>query len=171
MYRRDQYRDSRHSGAISLSMVYGSAVPATGRFRRQIGTESCLLPVQPTPSLPYLPSALAFIKITTDFTLNASLLSLIIGISKALNLNVGALLNASVLSLIVRVSKALNFNIRALLKAGDSPFKASDSFLKASKSRISSPRAPSFPSSSLLKVSRSLLKVAFPYIRYLLRLL
>ena len=40
-YRRDQYRNSRHSGAISLSMVCGSAVPAQGRFRRQIGTESC----------------------------------------------------------------------------------------------------------------------------------
>ena len=34
-------RNSRHSGAISLSMVCGSTVPASDRFRRQIGTESC----------------------------------------------------------------------------------------------------------------------------------
>ena len=40
-YRHDRYRNSRHSGAISLSMVYGSIVLAQGRFRRQIGTESC----------------------------------------------------------------------------------------------------------------------------------
>ena len=40
-YQRDQYRNSRHSGAISLSMVCGSTVLAQGRFRRQIGTESC----------------------------------------------------------------------------------------------------------------------------------
>jgi hypothetical protein len=41
VYRYDWYRNSRHSGAISLSMVCGSIVPAQGRFRRQIGTESC----------------------------------------------------------------------------------------------------------------------------------
>ena len=41
-YQRDQYRNSRHSGAISLSMVCGSAVPVQGRFRRRIGTNSCL---------------------------------------------------------------------------------------------------------------------------------
>ena len=41
-YRRDQYRNSRHSGTISLSMVCGSMVLAQGRFRRQIGTNSCL---------------------------------------------------------------------------------------------------------------------------------
>ena len=29
-YWRDQYRNSRHSGAISLSMVCGSTVPASG---------------------------------------------------------------------------------------------------------------------------------------------
>ena len=40
-YRYNQYRNSRHSGAISLSIVYGSTVLAQGRFRRQIGTESC----------------------------------------------------------------------------------------------------------------------------------
>ena len=40
-YLRDQYRNSRHSGAISLSMVYGSIVLAQGQFRRQIGMESC----------------------------------------------------------------------------------------------------------------------------------
>ena len=40
-YWCDQYRNSRHSGAISLSMVCGSTVLAQGRFRRQIGTESC----------------------------------------------------------------------------------------------------------------------------------
>ena len=40
-YRRDQYHNSRHSGAIGLSMVYGSTVLAQGQFRRQIGTESC----------------------------------------------------------------------------------------------------------------------------------
>ena len=40
-YRCNQYRNRRHSGAISLSMVCGSTVLAQGRFRRQIGTESC----------------------------------------------------------------------------------------------------------------------------------
>ena len=40
-YRCDQYRNSRHSGAISLLMVYSSIVLAQGRFRRHIGTESC----------------------------------------------------------------------------------------------------------------------------------
>ena len=40
-YWRDQYRNSRHSGAISLSMICGSTVLAQGRFRRQISTESC----------------------------------------------------------------------------------------------------------------------------------
>ena len=40
-YRRDQYRNSRHSGAIGLSMVCGSTVPVQGRFRRRISTESC----------------------------------------------------------------------------------------------------------------------------------
>ena len=33
--------DCRHNGIIVQSMVYGSTVPAQGRFRRQIGTESC----------------------------------------------------------------------------------------------------------------------------------
>ena len=42
VYRRDQYRNSRHSGAIGLSMVCGRAVLAQGRFRRRIGTNSCL---------------------------------------------------------------------------------------------------------------------------------
>ena len=42
VYQRDQYRNSRHSGAIGLSMVCGSAVLAQGRFRRCIGTNSCL---------------------------------------------------------------------------------------------------------------------------------
>ena len=41
-YQRDQYRDSRHSGAISLSMVYGSTVLAQGHFYRRISTNSCL---------------------------------------------------------------------------------------------------------------------------------
>ena len=53
VYWRDQYRNSRHNGAISLSMVCGSTVPAIGLFRwqynasnrvifrRQISTESC----------------------------------------------------------------------------------------------------------------------------------
>ena len=41
-YQRNQYRNSRHSGAISLSMVCGRAVLAQGRFRRHIGTNSCL---------------------------------------------------------------------------------------------------------------------------------
>ena len=40
-YRCYQYRNSRHSGAISLSMVCGSIVLAQGRFHRQIGMESC----------------------------------------------------------------------------------------------------------------------------------
>ena len=40
-YQYNQYRNSRHSGAISLSMVYGSTVLAQSRFCRQIGTESC----------------------------------------------------------------------------------------------------------------------------------
>ena len=42
VYQRDQYRNSRHSGAIGLSMVYGSTVLAQGQFRRRIGTNSCL---------------------------------------------------------------------------------------------------------------------------------
>jgi hypothetical protein len=41
VYQRDQYRNSRHSGAIGLSMVCSSTVLAQGQFRRQIGTESC----------------------------------------------------------------------------------------------------------------------------------
>ena len=41
VYQRNQYRNSRHSGAIGLSMVCGSTVLAQGQFRRQIGTESC----------------------------------------------------------------------------------------------------------------------------------
>ena len=41
-YRRDQYCNSRHSGAISLSMVYSSMVLVQGQFCRQIGMESCL---------------------------------------------------------------------------------------------------------------------------------
>ena len=150
--------------AQSLSVWGSSTVPATGRFRRQIGTESYLLPIQPAPSFPYLPSALAFIKITTNFALNAGVLSLIISVGEALNLNVRAILDASVLGLIIGVSKALNFNVGALLKASDSP-------LKASESGISSLRALSFPSSSLLKVGGSLLKITLSYIRYLLRLL
>ena len=59
-YRHESNLDRRHTGtiiwlvdcrrisAISLSIVYGSAVPAQGRFRRQIGTESCLCPYIPT---------------------------------------------------------------------------------------------------------------------------
>ena len=42
VYWCDQYRNSRHSGAIGLSMVCGSTVLAHGRFCRQISTESCL---------------------------------------------------------------------------------------------------------------------------------
>ena len=41
-YQRDQYRNSRHSGAISLSLLCGSMVLAQGQFRRRIGTNSCL---------------------------------------------------------------------------------------------------------------------------------
>ena len=37
-YRCDQYRNSRHSGAIGLSMVCGSTVLAQGWFRMHIGT-------------------------------------------------------------------------------------------------------------------------------------
>jgi hypothetical protein len=33
-YWRDPYRNSRHSGAISLLMVYSSTVLAQGRFYR-----------------------------------------------------------------------------------------------------------------------------------------
>ena len=42
-YQRDQYRDSRHSGAISLSMVCGSTVLAQGRSGGSIlpATGSC----------------------------------------------------------------------------------------------------------------------------------
>ena len=101
--------------------------------------------------LPCLPFALTSVKSTTNFTLDASVLSLIIKIG---------------------VGKALNFNIRALLKASNSPFKISEfkissfktlsflnsSLLKTSKSGISSLRALSFPNSSLLKVSRFFLK-------------
>ena len=39
-YQHNRYRNSRHSGAISLLIVCGSTVPAQGRFRRQIGTKS-----------------------------------------------------------------------------------------------------------------------------------
>ena len=39
-YWHNQYRNSRHSGAISLLIIYGSTVPVQGRFRRQISTES-----------------------------------------------------------------------------------------------------------------------------------
>ena len=39
-YRRDPYRNSRHSGAISLSIVCGSMVLALGQFCRQISIES-----------------------------------------------------------------------------------------------------------------------------------
>ena len=42
MYQRDQYRNSRYSGAIGLSMVCGSTVLVQGQFRRRIGTNSCL---------------------------------------------------------------------------------------------------------------------------------
>ena len=42
MYRHDQYRNSRHSGTIGLSIVCGSAVPVQGRFRRRISTNSYL---------------------------------------------------------------------------------------------------------------------------------
>ena len=41
-YWRDQYRNSRHSGAISLLMVYSSTVLAQGWFCRRISTNSCL---------------------------------------------------------------------------------------------------------------------------------
>ena len=41
-YRRDQYHNSRHSGAISLSMVCGSTVLVQGQFCRRISMESCL---------------------------------------------------------------------------------------------------------------------------------
>ena len=63
--------------------------------------------------LPCLPSTFASITITTNFTLNASVLGLVVG-----------------------VGKALNFNIRALLKASNSLLKASDSLLKASDCRV-----------------------------------
>ena len=58
--------------------------------------------------LPCLPSALASVKTTTNFALDAG-----------------------VLGLVIRVGEALNFNIRALLKA-------SNSLLKASNCRVSS---------------------------------
>ena len=41
-YRCDQYHNSRHSGAISLSMVCGSTVLAQGQFCRRISMNSCL---------------------------------------------------------------------------------------------------------------------------------
>ena len=53
--------------------------------------------------LPCLPSALAFIKTTTNFTLNAG-----------------------VFGFIIRVNKALNFNIKALFKANNSLLKTSN---------------------------------------------
>ena len=40
-YPRDQYHNSRNSGAISLLMVCGSMVLVQGRFCRQIGMEFC----------------------------------------------------------------------------------------------------------------------------------
>ena len=45
--------------------------------------------------LPCLPSTLASVKTITNFALNAGVLGLIIRVSKALNLNIGALLKAS----------------------------------------------------------------------------
>ena len=63
--------------------------------------------------LPCLPSALASVKITTNFALNASVLGLVVG-----------------------VGEALNFNIRALLKASNSLLKANNSLLKAGDCRI-----------------------------------
>ena len=42
-----------------------------------------------------LPSALAFVKITINFALDAGVLSLVVGVGEALNLNIGALLKAS----------------------------------------------------------------------------
>ena len=45
--------------------------------------------------LPCLPSALAFVKTTTNFALDAGVFSLVIGVGEALNLNIGALLKAS----------------------------------------------------------------------------
>ena len=44
--------------------------------------------------LPCLPSALASVKTTTNFTLDAGVLGLVIGVGEALNLDVGALLKA-----------------------------------------------------------------------------
>ena len=41
-YQRDQYCNSRHSGAISLLMVCSSIVLAQSQFRRQISIKSCL---------------------------------------------------------------------------------------------------------------------------------
>ena len=62
--------------------------------------------------LPCLPSALASVKIITNFALDAGVLGLIIG-----------------------VSEALDFNIRALLKA-------SNSLLEASNCRVGSGASP-----------------------------
>ena len=44
--------------------------------------------------LPCLPSALASVKTTTNFALDASVLGLIVGVGEALDLNIGALLEA-----------------------------------------------------------------------------
>ena len=45
--------------------------------------------------LPCLPSALASVKTTTNFALDAGVLGLVVGVGEALNLDVGALLKAS----------------------------------------------------------------------------
>ena len=53
--------------------------------------------------LPCLPSALASVKTTTNFALDAGVLGLVVGVGEVLNLDVGALLEA----------------VDSLLKAGD----------------------------------------------------
>ena len=44
--------------------------------------------------LPCLPSALAFVKTTTNFALDAGVLGPIVGVGEVLNLNIGALFKA-----------------------------------------------------------------------------
>ena len=119
--------------------------------------------------LPCLPSALASVNITTNYTLDAGVLGLIIRVSEALNFNIRAFLKANNFLLEAGDCKISSFKIPSFLNS--SFLEVSRSPLKAGESGIGSSGTSSFPNSSLLKISRSFFKVALPYIRCLLRLL
>ena len=119
--------------------------------------------------LPCLPSALAFVNITTNCALDAGVLSLVVGVGEALNFNIGALFEAGDSLLKASNYRIGNSKVPSFLSS--SFLEVSGSPLKAGESGIGSFGTPSFPSSSLLKVGGSFFKVTFPYIRCLLRLL